>query len=198
MNAYTMKSKLDNVISNGAARRINSSSQGGFGIIEIGIVLVIVSMMLAVTLSYVRGTLASNRANDEAKELSSVVLNIQRLYANRSAFTSATTIGSLANNGVFPTSRTTGSGTTAAPTNRWQGLITAAVSASPYTTLTLTYAGVPSAECNTLIPQLEGVVTTITVGGSSVKGANSVVDVAALGTQCSTTLTTIAYTFGTS
>lgn len=191
--------KTNNNVLTPASNRVRKSmqkllnKQRGFGIIEIGIVLVIVGILLAVTLSYVRGVLADNRANDELKELPMVITRIQKLYNNRPNF-NALTQTALISNGTFPQERIT------SPTvlnNRWGGAITAAVSTltNPDDAVTLTYTRVQEAECKAIIPQIENYVRTITVNGVSVKADGAQVDLAALGTQCVAggTTSTIVY-----
>ncbi len=175
--------------------------QNGFGIVEIGIVLVIVSMLLAVTLGYVRGVLADNRANDEAKALSQTILDIQRLYNNRSSYTGATALG-LVGNGVFPAERVPSS-TGSTVNNRWGGTVTPSLTTLVTTNdaITLTYSSVPQLECNSLVTQVERSAAKIAVGTTTVKtysAAGGTLDINTLGTACAANGNTnsIAFTFG--
>ncbi len=185
----------------GNTRVVSSFSQRGFGIIEIGIVLVIVSMLLAVTLGYVRGVLADNRANDEAKDLSQTILRIQRLYNNRSSFTGVTATG-LVGNGVFPPERVP-SITGSTVNNRWGGTVTPSLTTLVTTNdaITLTYSLVPQLECNSLVAQVERSTARIAVNSSTVKTysvSGGTLDINALGTACAASGSTnsIAFTFG--
>lgn len=200
MSAYAINLKNEvGIVAIGNMHAVSRFSQRGFGIIEIGIVLVIVSMLLAVTLGYVRGVLADNRANDEARDLAQTVIRIQRLYNNRSNYTGATLTG-LIGNGVFPSERLSG---TTGVNNRWGGTVTFALAtlATTNDAITLTYSNVPQLECNSVISQVERSVSRILVGTATVKPyavGGGTLDINSLGTACGTggSTNSLAFTFG--
>lgn len=167
--------------------------QRGFTLIELGIVVVIGSILLAVALSIATTVLADNRANDELKEVPLIVTRIQKLYNNRANFTGLTTALAISQNS-FPANRVT---STTTVTNRWGGTITVApatmVTASD--AVTATYTNVPKSECLAVLPQLDSSMRTMTVGGTSTKADGVPTDLTALGTQCALAPTTVVYTF---
>lgn len=173
--------------------RLPAKLQRGFTLIELGIVVVIGSILLAVALTIATTVLADNRANDELKEVPLIVTRIQKLYNNRSSFLGLTTTLAIAQN-AFPGNRVTSATTV---TNRWGGAITVlpATIATAADGVAATYTQVPKSECLAVVPQLDSVVRTVTVGGTAVKADGAATDLTALGTQCATAPTTVVYTF---
>lgn len=175
------------------AQKIASTKQRGYSMIEIAIGTVIVGLLLAVTISYVRGIIADNRANDELKEIPLVQSRLTKMYANRADFATITTAVAISNN-VFPPERVT------SPTvlnNRFGGAITIAPATTTVAndSVAMTYTGMGESECKSIIPQLENSMTRIMVGSTAVKAsATADVDFAALGTACVPNVT-VVYTF---
>ena len=156
--------------------------QGGFTLVELMIVTVLLAVAIAVVYLGVSSYMAKDRTNQEAKELPTIFANIQAKYSQRSNFTGATCTG-LINLNVFPQSRLA---TATTLVNRWRGNITCAVATltTASDVLNLTYTNVPATECGDLIPMVEGYVRVITVGGTTVKADNALTDLDALGTAC--------------
>lgn len=182
MNATNLSSFVTSVRRAQVARKVSSLKQRGYSMIEIAIGTVIVGLLLAVTISYVRGIIADNRANDELKELPLVQSRLVKLYSNRPDFSGLTTTLAIANN-VYPPERVT------SPTvlnNRFGGTITVAPATGSVAndSVLLTYTGVGASECKSIIPQLEQSMQKIDVGATNVKAIGSPVDLSLVGSSC--------------
>lgn len=168
-------------------------SAKGFTLIELSIVIIVGSLLLAVALSLARTVMADNRVNDELKELPIIVTRIQKLYSNRATFAGLTNALAIAQN-TFPDARVAG----AAVTNRWGGTITVVPKNLTATNdaVEATYTLVPTPECLGVIPQIESNMRIIKVGATTVKADGAQTDLTALGTACNlTNTTTVVYTF---
>ena len=174
------------------AKKSGLIKKRGYSMIEIAIGTVIVGLLLAVTISYVRGILADNRSNAELQELPMVVSKITKMYNNRPTFNGIST-AILAANGVYPAERVNG----AVITNRFGGAVTVAAATTSIAddSVTLTYTLVGESECKAIIPQLDNSMTSMSVNSTAVKVAGSPVNLTTLGAQCANATNTIAYTF---
>jgi prepilin-type N-terminal cleavage/methylation domain-containing protein len=172
------------------AQKVVSKKQRGYSMIEIAIGTVIVGLLLAVTISYVRGIIADNRANDELKEIPLVMSKLTKMYSNRPNFNGVTTAVAAQNN-VYPPERINAGGVTL--NNRFGGAITVAAGTTLQAddSVVLTYTGVGASECKTMVPQLEKSMTQITVGGTVVMPIGGNVNFATLGTSCADNVTVL-------
>lgn len=159
--------------------------QKGMTLVETMIAIAIGLIIVAVGIKGVSGAMSDSRSTDEVGDLPKIFTNMQKVYGQRASFSGATQ-AIFVNANVFPTSMTTSGSTNV--TNRWGGAVTVAVTAiAGGTNNALTYetTGVPSSECNNVIPQLDNVVRIVTVNGTSVKADKNPTDLAALTTACS-------------
>lgn len=163
-------------------RKASLLKQRGYSMIEIAIGTVIVGLLLAVTISYVRGIISDNRANDELKELPLVMSRLTKLYSNRPDFAGLDTITVIANN-IYPPERITSS---TVLNNRFGGTITVTAGSGVIAndSAVLTYTGVGASECKSMIPQLELSMSQIKVGTTTVKAFGGPVNFSSLGTAC--------------
>jgi prepilin-type N-terminal cleavage/methylation domain-containing protein len=170
-------------------RKASSLTQRGYSMIEIAIGTVIVGLLLAVTISYVRGIIADNRANDELKELPLVMSRLTKLYSNRPDFAGLDTATAISNN-IYPPERITSA---TVLNNRFGGTIAVAPATGTVAndSASLTYTGVGASECKSMIPQLEKSMSQIKVGATTVKAIGANVDFSALGTSCVDNVTVI-------
>lgn len=166
----------------------------GFSLIELSIVIVIVSILLAVGLGITRSILSDNRANDELKELPLIVTRLQKLYNNRATSAGVTTAIAISNN-IFPAERVI---SPTEVTNRWGGTVTVAPATigTANDAIAMTYNAVKTAECLAVISQIEASMRTISVAGVLVKNDGEQPNLGLLGTQCSSASeVVIVYTF---
>lgn len=167
--------------------------QRGFNLIELGVVMVIISILSFFAIRQFGDMKMSAQAQNDVKDMPIIVGKIQRAYMN-STTSAGVTMALLVNNNVFPSDYVSG----ANAINRWGG--TVAVAAATLSTandsIALTWPTVPSAACLEIIPSVQRIMNTITVAGTSVKANGAAVDLSALGTQCnSATNVSIVYTF---
>lgn len=165
--------------------------QSGFTLVELIIVILIGGLILAGVAAGVSKAMSGQRANAEIAEIQNVSTSIKKIYSNKSSYSGITLTG-LINMNAFPPERVSGG----AVYNRWGGAVTVVAAGTGNVNFTLTYPSVPTSECLDIIPQLESVVDSVTVAGTSVKASGAALDVSALGTQCNSSATvSIAYTF---
>jgi len=180
--------------------------QGGFTMVELGVVVAIAAAILVIALTVVPTILANNRANAEMQELPSVTSNIQKAYSNAPNYTGAT-LDSVIRLNAFPAERVTVPAAGAATaTNRWGGNVTMAVGTltSANDIARVVYTGVPERECKTVIQGVTNLMRRVYVdsanggnagGGTLVKNDGAALDLAALGTACAAT-NSITYDIG--
>lgn len=165
--------------------------QRGYGLLEISIGILVVGLALAAVAAGVTKMLANQRVNGEVALVQEVSTAIQKNYHQRSSFTGISTAVE-AQKGVFPETMVDKASWTVA--NRWGGAYTVA-SAAGGTRFTLTATSVKDYECRSIIPQLDGVTYTVSVGGTTVKAANATTDDALLTANCNGGANTIVYEF---
>lgn len=180
--------------------------QGGFTLIELGIVVAIGFLLIGIGLYKAPSIMAGYRANAETTELPQVVTNMQKVAANAPNYTGFT-LDTFIRNDAFPQNRTTipASGAATA-TNRWNGPIIFA----PGTITTagdigrLVHSGVPDSECKAVVNATAQMFRRVFIdransggvgAGVAVKGDNAQLDTAALGVQCAGGVNSITYDF---
>lgn len=176
-------------------RRVNVARQKGFGLLEIGLALLIVAGLGIVAYNAYSDTNLETKLQSEKADMTLVFANAQHKFINQGDYSNATT-AVLISNGVFLKSMV--SGTSAL--NRFQGAITV----QPATLLTandgLAFISPKySAEaCRSVPLQLSKGVRTIAINGTPVLSDGGAVDLAALGSACTAggANNTITYTIG--
>ncbi|MFL9611136.1 type 4 pilus major pilin [Methylobacillus sp. Pita2] len=174
------------------AKLINAKRQGGFTLVEVGIVAVVVLALLAGVINAPR-IMADMRANDEIGELKTISTNVQKIYSNAPSYNGAT-MAEIIGMKALPKNRVVNA-TTA--TNRWSGslTLTPATLTTADDAIRMTQTAVPEYECATIIPQTEAGFARISVGGTDVKPFGGTMNRTALGTQCTGANLTIDYYF---
>ena len=166
----------------------------GFTIIEVGIVLALVGIALYFVISKLSQTADQNKAQNLSTDLSSVIGNAKRLYASQTSY-AGVTIGALRDNAVFPPQWNvagTITGPFTGPISVAAGTLVAANDA-----LAITVPNIPSGVCSDIARMMVEGVNIITVAGTVVKPNNGAMDVATLGTQCSSAASVpMIFTFG--
>lgn len=196
-----MQTRKKLFVQNGRAR------QGGFTMVELGIVVAIAAAILVIALTVVPTVLSNNRSNAEMQELPSVVTNIQKAYSNAPNYNGAT-LDAVIRLNALPSERVTiPAAGLATAANRWGGTITMAVATITSTDdiVRLVYTGVTERECKTVIQGLGGLTRRIYVdsansgtagNGTIVKADGAAVVLATLGTACGTVTNSITYDIG--
>lgn len=188
-------------------KEMKKLAQGGFTMVELGVVVAIGAVILVIALNVVPAVLANNRANAEMQELPSILTNIQKNYSNAPTFVGAT-LDAVIRLNAFPNERVTipGAGLATA-TNRWGGTVTMTVANLSATNdiVRLVYSNVAERECKNVIQGVGGLMRRIYVdsanggaagGGTIVKADGAAVDTGALGTACGTAANSITYDVG--
>lgn len=176
-----------------------NSKQGGFGLPELVIVLMIAALIAAAAMVVVPRALASIRADKVVDEFNTAIPAIQTAYQNQTSFSSLTT-AQVALNGWVGSSFV--EYTAGVPTGKlltqWGTLTFAPIASGAQAQGTLDK--VPSKECVKIANAFTNdLYLAATINGTAVKTNVNSVDLTAIGTQCSSTTTnTITFTFGRS
>ena len=174
-----------------------NSKQGGFGLPELVIVLMIAALIAAAAMVVVPRALASIRAGKVIDEFNTSIPAIQTAYQNQTSFSSLTT-AQVAQNGWVGSSFVEYAA--GIPTGRlltqWGTLTFTPIAAGSQAQGSLD--NVPSKECVKIANAFTNdLYLTATVNGTAVKANVNNVDLTAIGTQCSSSTTnTITFTFG--
>lgn len=183
------------------------AKQGGFTMVELGVVVAIAATIIVIALAVVPTVLANNRSNAEMQELPSIITNIQKTYSNNPTFAGATLDGVIRLN-AFPTERVTiPDAGLATATNRWGGQVTLTPAnlSSVNDIARLVYTNVGTRECKTVLQGVGSLVRRIYVdsanggvagGGTLIKDDGAALNLALLGTACGTTTASITYDLG--
>lgn len=183
----------------GFISRLGKKKQGGFGLPELAITLMITGLIAAAAMIVVPRILASVRAEKIIDEFNTAIPAIQTAYQNQTTFSSLTT-AQVAQNGWVGSSFIEYSA--GVPTGKlltqWGTMAFAPIASGARAQTTLD--NIPSRECvkigNSFTNDLY---LTATINGTTVKTNINAVDLTAVGTQCSSTTTnTIVFTFGRS
>jgi Tfp pilus assembly protein PilE len=158
--------------------------QGGFGLLELGLVLLIVSVLGI----YAYQQYASNRdeslAQSEVADITSYWAKTQERYSNQQAYTGLDT-ATLIQANVFPASMTLVANTSVQ--DKYQGALTAAPGtlktaddAVVFTAKNYTPAG-----CASVVPKVANGARKIEIGSTTVKEDGGKLDIKLLGSECS-------------
>lgn len=165
--------------------------QRGYSLLEISIGILIIGLALSAIAAGVTKMLGNQRVNAEVALVQEIATAIQKNFHQRSNFTGIST-ATEAKKGVFP--ETMVDKTSWVVSNRWGGTYTLA-SVAAGARFSLTATGVKDYECRSMIPMLDGVTYSVTVGGTSVKAANAETSDTALVGACVNGSNTIVYEF---
>jgi prepilin-type N-terminal cleavage/methylation domain-containing protein len=158
--------------------------QRGFSLLEVALVLVVILLGAGAILSAYTGTKSAADANNESKNINTILAGVKRIYAGTRGYTGlANTV--LINGGGAPTNMISGTNLT----NAYGGAVTVAptnISGGTNNAFTITYAGVPGPDCTALVNQVSQTFSVIVVGTTNVKTlAAPQLDVPGLTTACS-------------
>jgi type II secretory pathway pseudopilin PulG len=180
--------------------------QGGFTLIELGIVVAIGFLIIGIGLYKAPSIMANYRANAETTELPQIVTNSQKIAVNSPNY-NGFTLDTLIRNDAMPANRVTVPASGAATaTNRWNGTITFEVGTIATTgdIGRYVYTNVPDSECKSVVNAVSQMMRRIYVdkansgtagAGVAVKPDNAQLDTAALGVNCSGNANSITYDF---
>lgn len=142
-------------------------NQGGFSLVEILLVLGIIAILAIAAFIIFPQVQASNRANAEQSNITTITAGIKNLYGATRNYTGIGN-GVVNQARIFPASMNGGDFTAAggdAVTSSWSGAVTvAAVGADPARQFSITYADMPSEVCTRLVPGMLQNFESIAVG----------------------------------
>lgn len=177
--------------------RLGKSRQGGFGLPELAIVLMITALIAAAAMIVVPRILASVRAGKIIDEFNTAIPAIQTAYQNQTSFSSLTT-AQVAQNGWMGSSFVEYA--SGVPTGnlltQWGTLTFVPIASGTQGQGTMN--NIPTKECVKIGTNFTNdLYLSATINGTAVKTGVNNVDLTAVGTQCSSTATnTIVFTFG--
>jgi type II secretory pathway pseudopilin PulG len=166
----------------------------GFTLLEFGIVIGLFAVVIGLALYVVPSILANIRANAESNLLPSVEAKIQRAYANQPNYANVSMAQVTALH-IFPDSMVSGS----TITNRWGGAYTIAPTtiATTNDAVSITSAGVPTAECIQIEQGVETSFRIIKIGGTVVKAdGQTLVGEDTVSAACASATNQMVFTFG--
>lgn len=167
-------------------------NQGGFTLVELAIVVAI-GLLLFLGISKANKVMADSKVTQEIGELKQIAAAVQKQYANKANYASATMTAIIGMNSIPEERKLTA--TTAS--NRWGGTLTLAPATVNTTSdsIAMTSTELPKYECTQLISQVENGFTRIDIAGTAVKPAGGVLNETTLSTQCNSasTVTAIYY-----
>jgi len=175
---------------------LKNRKQKGFTLTEILLVLVIAAAIVISAFIIYPKVQASARAEAESKNIATIVAGVKALYTSTSSYTGITkTI--LVNAKVFPDNMLSGTGSSATPINSWKGAVdvTAATINNAGDAFTITYNGVPTAECVKMVSGMAGNFDSVGVNGTNVKASGAALNVATTASSCAANTSTNVLTF---
>lgn len=147
-------------------------NQGGFSLVEILLVLGIIAILAIAAFIIFPQVQASNRANAEQSNITTITAGIKNLYGATRNYTG---VGNPVVNQarIFPASMNGGSFASDAPiTSSWSGAVTVAPgTGAPPRQFTITYADMPSEVCTRLVPGMLQNFVSIAVGDGATPAA---------------------------
>jgi hypothetical protein len=168
-------------------------SQRGNAILFTLLALVIGGIVISVGITQYQDAERAVQVQSTIAEVNTIIGTAKQNYAQYgyAGLTTAIAVGSR----VIPVELHDGPAAATA-TNKFTGPIVMATNAP--NTATLTYNAVPSALCTAIVNGTQGIVDTIVIGGTNVKGAGAPVNIGALNTACggAAAPVIIAWTFG--
>jgi prepilin-type N-terminal cleavage/methylation domain-containing protein len=171
--------------------------QKGFTLVETIIVILIGGLILAGIASGVNKAMGGQRSNSEISHVQSMSTAVKKIYAGRATYNGLSNTVARQMNAVPGEFFGAAAGDI---TNRWGGTVTVApvaLSGINDAGFTMTVTNVPEFECKEVIPALDSVTLSVTVGGNSVKAVNASTDISSLATECAAGggANTLVYTF---
>lgn len=165
------------------------ANSAGYSLIELLIVVAIIAGLVGLAFMIVPGIRAGNRANSEAQHIQALATGVKDVYGTARNFGTLTNTVMI-NAGKIPDDMNL-VGTNV--NNVWNGAVTIAPS-TPNTRYTITYVGVPKAECVKMATILAPSFLIMTIGGTEIVNKTLAtqldIDPATVATQCSAAATT--------
>lgn len=138
----------------------------GFSLLELLLVLGIVSALIVAAFIVYPKVQSSQRAEQEAKNISAIIAGVESLYAGKADYTGISEVV-LINAKLIPANMLIGSGSMTQVYNSFKGIV-AVVNASPKG-WGIVYDNVPSAECSKISASLSSRISELYINNTLVK-----------------------------
>lgn len=163
------------------------ASQGGFSLIELGIVIAVVAIMALLLWSRYSRVQGGSKVNEEAAAFGQMMGDVRTRFAQQGDY-AGVTAKALIDNGIVPDIMVKGTGATATITSGWNTPITVAPSTFTATNDAVAFSyTVPRSSCADFVTGAASASAKVTVGTTVVKNVPSNVsnvNAVALGTAC--------------
>lgn len=164
-------------------KNLNPRRQAGDFMLTLVIALIVVAIILGKVFMNYRDSTRNEQNNAAASSITTIAGTLQKNWGQNNQYNALTTAIAV-KSGAIPRNFRDGSSDTAS--NFWGGTITVIPSTITVDNdvANLAYTKVPSAQCYDIVTATQSVARMITVGSSTVKAADSTLNVAALATAC--------------
>lgn len=164
--------------------KIRSKAQGGFGLLEMILVFILVIGAAAVVFTMFGSAKPSAEASNESQELSTLAANLQGTFGLGRDYSNLTNTSAI-NAKAIPENMVSG---TSGVINGWGGPLTLTTGPNR-TQYTIAYDGIPAAACVKFVTAAAGFFDTVgsTSGGSDIRANGGQVQNSAIVTFCSGT-----------
>lgn len=166
----------------------------GYSIIELTIAMGLISALIGGILWMARGLFTDTATNQEVSNIPIITSKIQKRYFSQPNFVGLTNAITISYK-LVPDNMVSGGSIL----NRWGGTVTIVPATINVAndSFSMTYTNVPSKSCLSMVPDLDGTIDVMAVGGTNVKPSGGVVNLTTLATQCNaSTSVNIAFTTG--
>lgn len=151
----------------------------------------IIFFVLVIVLGHM--AMSSSKSSQTESQLSTIISNVQGLYANQPDFTGLSTATAISG-GVIPSSMVSGTGTSATATDTYGGPVDVNVSSTNHDEFTVEFDNIPQHACVSIGSSISGSnLVSLTVNGTSV--GSDVISPSYLATPCNNATNTMVWTF---
>jgi type II secretory pathway pseudopilin PulG len=176
--------------------RMLRAAQRGLSMVELALVLIVASLILAAAFYGFSQQQRQVEVQENQAAISKIVSTLQSMYGKTGTYGDVTTAIAIQARAIPPNLRI-GTGNTAQ--NSYGGSVTVAPVNCVTTNdcMTLTWAGVPSAQCAELVLGTQSFVRRVVIGTTTIKALDGVLNQATLATTCDGALNLdLIFTFG--
>jgi len=155
----------------------------GFLSLEMGLVLLVVSIAIVSAVLYYRDNLRKIAINDSTQHILGSAANLRAKYGQTNRYGAVTTALAVRSGAIPQTLR---DGAAATATNSYGGAVTVAPASlnGANDSVVITWPNVPTAQCSDIVSNAEREMRQVAVGSSTVKPNNGALDIDALETAC--------------
>ncbi len=176
-------------------KRTYLRNKRGFSLLELLLVLGIIAALVVGAFIVYPKVQASQRAEAESKNIATIQAGVKSLYTSASSYSGLTNTVAVGAK-IFPDNMLIGTGTSASVVNAFKGNVIVGVSndspsGAENSSFSITYVGVPAAECAKIASAAAGNFYTVSVGtgtaavtSGNIRKAGGVINVATAASAC--------------